>query len=244
MKYSDAFDLNLTIVAGCKNNCPRCQVKETLNRNSENIAEREQNILGMDPTWKKYWKKRVKSFDPVFLYNEYLSEIPSKVSTVLLNPAGDIRYWSKKSMELARIKIESNPEKTFSFITKDPIIYLNSEFPRNVNLGIMIGNEDELKNAELLFDSGVLDLIDNSLFLYVSPLDFFFDPNDFFLDRFERLIVGMDIGCAMKWEWVMKIASLKGRTRARIWMEANMKNYCIEYGIPYVREPPAGVFAG
>ncbi len=134
-------DITWNSVWGCLNHCEYCYARKIAKFRYKRMIEIEFNHH-----WKKHpswaWTgdhlSGLKDFKPTFLEAQFDKKFPQKAQKIFVGSMSEIAHWREEWIEKVIEKIKSYPQHIFQFLTKDPLVYLNYEFPQNCWLGLTI----------------------------------------------------------------------------------------------------------
>jgi len=180
----DWCDYTWNPVWGCRNNCSYCYARKIAKRIARQIANKEINYLYSGEERPKEWLelyKKLKNFEPTFLYSNFDRAFPKKPSRIFVDSMSDICWWDREWMHRVLDKIKKHPEHIFQFLTKTPSIYSCYVFPLNCWLGTTITDQSMMDAfADLIFDT-TWDDEDYTIFLSFEPLleriEFYISPD-------------------------------------------------------------------
>ena len=129
--YSDSVK-QWNVFVGCKYDCLYC-------RKSFQAQMKRQKPM-IDKNGKKRGCQKCYDYEPHF-HEERLNDKLPKTSGdefIWVGSSGDIAFIRYPDMIKILNKIEEYPNRTFFFQTKDPTVYYNYIFPKNIMLGITL----------------------------------------------------------------------------------------------------------
>jgi len=137
-------------VTGCLHDCWYCYARK--------ISKRFPDVFGND-------------FKPAFHKDRLVQPEDTKTpARILVCSMADLFGWWVPDTWIRKVieVVEKTPWHTFLFLTKNPIRYLNFEFPDNCWLGTTITGEEpvDLQDYRIL----TLALLDNIKFVSIEPL--------------------------------------------------------------------------
>lgn len=169
-------------VVGCLNNCEYCYAKRMAGR------------FGWD-------------FTPHWCEQAFIKPFPRKPSRIFVGSMSDIFYWQPEWTEKVLAKIREHPQHTFLFLTKQPDVYYDVEYPANCWLGLTLTGTEE--SPDYLQESLQRQQINgHKTFISFEPiLNWFVSLSTFYGDW---VIIGAETGrrpgkVTPKIEWVKEI---------------------------------------
>lgn len=223
-------DFTWNPVWGCRNNCPYCYARKMAKRIARQMATKEIKHLypgeERPAEWLELYKK-LRSFEPAFLYSNLERPFPKKPSRIFVDSMSDIAFWEDIWLLRVLNTIVKNPQHTFIFLTKQPECYqrLNAPFPINCWLGATITTNDEYNSSQEIF----LHLDHNMLFINIEPIieRIYIDDLIIGINPFDWLIIGAETGnrkekIIPRREWIEEIYSYCWRW-IPIFMKDNLK---------------------
>lgn len=203
-------------ITGCLYDCPYCYAKVNYMRFHKQNEKKPYIMIDEELN---------QSFDPKFWGYRLEDKMPKKPSKIFVGSMGEMfgflvpRDLIGKVLEV----VKKYPQHTYQFLTKNPIRYLEFNFPKNVWLGTTIEKGSSDPSMKKRLDS--IKLVKDSfpdLYVFVSaePLLGKFEENDF--AGIDLVIVGAMTGSSAvipEKEW---IESIKHKN---IFYKANIKKY-------------------
>ena len=224
---------------GCKNKCKYCYARD--------IAKRFGNDIGIKRDYTLYQREKMKNFELIWfpdkmeIFNEKVK--CKKPKRFFIGDMSEIAYWepmwiqdiinfiliNNDYRQLQRMKMH-----TFQFLTKNPLIYDQFNFPENCWLGWTVTKQaDFLRYCEqcgpLFMQSFKND--DNIFFASLEPLH---GPiNENIVMSFDWVIVGAETG------------NRKGKKLPKLSWIDDIYQSCLGYKIPvFLKDDLAKAFPG
>lgn len=137
-------------VHGCFNNCQYCYARKNAKRFWRKRAIRETEYI-RDEFYAKdkcslrsfeagteNVSEKLEGFHPVFLYHLFNRKFPQRPQRIFIGSMSEIYYWNDVWIQKVIEKVKQYPQHIFQFLSKNPLAYLDYEFPQNCWLGLTI----------------------------------------------------------------------------------------------------------
>ncbi|GAH34422.1 unnamed protein product, partial [marine sediment metagenome] len=128
-------------VWGCLNKCPYCYAIKINKRFWAKMIEIERDYhfkKHQSWAWTGDQLRDLHDFKPTFLEAQFNKKFPKKPQRIFVGSMSEIYYWEDEWLEKILEKVKQYPQHIFQFLTKDPLAYLDYEFPQNCWLGLTI----------------------------------------------------------------------------------------------------------
>jgi protein gp37 len=189
--------------------------------------------------------ERLQLFRPTWIESNFQRPFPKKTSRIFVGSMSDIYYWKPEWVNRVIGKIKAHPEHTFLFLTKNPDVYDDIEYPNNCWLGLTLTGTET--RPDYLQESLQRQHINgHKTFVSFEPLlDRFASPSTFYGDW---IIIGAESGnrkgkVVPKKEWVEEIIGwAKDYDTVPVFLKDNLLK--IYPDLPRLKEAPGETKAG
>lgn len=127
-------------VWGCRNHCEYCYARKIAGFRYDRMAEKEYGYMYLRGVGLCQGRlaNRFRHFVPTFIQSNFDKKFPQKAQKIFVGSMSEIAHWDRVWIEKVIEKIKQYPQHIFQFLTKDPLAYLDYEFPQNCWLGLTI----------------------------------------------------------------------------------------------------------
>jgi protein gp37 len=133
-------DMTWNPVWGCRNHCEYCYARGIAKRFYDVVAEKEYKYLKRRGTliYQGELSNKLRHFVPTLLDSHLYRKLPKKPQRIFVGSMSEIAHWREEWIEMVIEKVKQYPQHIFQFLSKDPLAYLDYEFPQNCWLGLTI----------------------------------------------------------------------------------------------------------
>ena len=225
-------------VWGCLHDCSYCYARKFARRMAGRMA-RKKYPEDHQMYHRARLEKRLRDFLPTQIDSNLDKKFGSKPKRIFVNSMSDLPFWSAGTWHQTFKRIKQNPQHTFQFLTKNPKVYLDIDFPKNCWLGFTAENRDRLIGHQAITVNNYVHFEGKILFLSVEPMQERMWSH--YYRRFNWVIVGAETGnrkgrVIPKREWIAEIVQYCQHNRVPVFMKDNLSHI---WGEDLIQEFPA-----
>ncbi len=212
------------LVVGCLRGCPFCYAKGIVARYGAQWAEQEVGFRMSQRISCARVREDMSAFKPVIMRNRLNPIMPKKTAAIFCSVLSDPDYWPVEAMDPFYQVVRGNPWHLFMLLTKDGGAYYKWPDHANLIFGYTATDAESLKSQVVKKNIGNKE----KTFLSLEPLHSAVGLP--WLEQFDWVIVGPENG------------SRKGKVIPKVsWFE-EIRDYCMEEGIPLFEKPEVARF--
>jgi len=205
-------------VWGCLRGCPYCYAHGIARRFAAEIHRKNPTVP----------EERIRSFVPTLIPSRLDAPFPKFARRIFVNSMSDPQYWNKEWLDKIGKRIRANPLKDFLFLTKEPPVYSEPNFPTDRNILRGVTDTGDGKHFSSCVDFVSAEPLHGPVFVWKYP-------------RLRWIIIGAETGnrkgkIEPQLEWVEGLLAAADKKRIPVFFKESMRRYCAEWGIPFRQE--------